>query len=188
MLHEKIVNEVDIQYRWVSIDKISPYLAIAVIASEDQKFPHHYGFDFDSIQTALAEDRTRIRGASTISQQLAKNLYLLPTRSYFRKAVEAYFTVLIELFWTKQRILEVYLNVVEFGQGIYGAEIASQIFFDKSAEKLTIREASLLAAVLPNPKKMLIENPSKYVVKRSSKIEMAIKSLGGVKYLKLLKK
>lgn len=186
MLYEKLTHDIDIQYEWVPIDKISPNLAIAAIASEDQKFPNHIGFDFESIQSAISEDRSRIRGASTISQQLAKNLYLWPSRSYLRKVIEAYFTVLIELLWNKQRILEIYLNIIELGQGIYGAEAASQKFYGKSAEKLTISEASIMVAVLPNPKEMRVDEPSNYVLKRARRIQKNIRNLGGIEYLDYL--
>ena len=183
ILQHRFNNKGNIHQRWVSLSEISPALPIAIVASEDQKFPHHHGFDFQSISKALNEDRGRRRGASTISQQLAKNLYLWSGRSLFRKALEAYFTVLIEFTWPKRRILEVYLNVVEFGPGIYGADAASRLFFAKPPSQITSREAALLAAVLPNPKRMSVLRPSEYVQKRSAEIEAAVRALGGPGYL-----
>jgi monofunctional biosynthetic peptidoglycan transglycosylase len=132
---------------------------------------------------ALQEDRRHRRGASTISQQLAKNLYLWPGRSVLRKALEAYFTVLIEFTWPKRRILEVYLNVVEFGPKVYGVDAASRLFFDKPPSRITSQEAALLAAVLPSPKRMSVLGPSEYVRKRASEIEAAVGALGGPEYL-----
>src|SRR5690606_5359153 len=129
------------------------------IAAEDQKFPVHHGFDFDSIADALNERRTRRRGASTISQQVAKNLYLWNGHSYVRKGIEAYLTLWIETLWTKERILAVYLNIAEFGPGVYGAPAASRRYFHKSASRLTLYESALLAAVLPNPKRMSAGRP-----------------------------
>jgi len=170
--------------QWVPLDRISPQLAIAVVAAEDQKFPRHDGFDFDAISRAARERRSHTRGASTISQQLAKNLYLWPGRSLLRKGLEAYFTLLIETLWPKRRILEVYLNVAEFGPGVFGAESASRRFFGKSARWLDLREASLLAAVLPSPKRMSPANPSAYVSSRAEQIERAVRALGGTGYLR----
>ena len=172
-----------IERHWVPFDEISPELAIAVVAAEDQKFPEHNGFDFDAISRAAQEERPRARGASTITQQLAKNLYLWPGRSLVRKGLEAYFTVLLEGMWSKQRILEVYLNVAEFGPGVFGAEAASRRFFDKSARRLTLQEAALLATVLPNPKRMSPARPSAYVSGRAAQIERAVHALGGAGYL-----
>lgn len=180
---QEIINNPEVKYEWVSLDQISPHLAIAVVASEDQKFPHHHGFDLDSIQDALNSDRKRIRGASTITQQLAKNLFLWSGRSYVRKVIEAYFSALIELLWDKKRILEVYLNVVEFGPGIYGAQAASEQLFRTSAYGLTLYQATQLAAVLPNPKLMSASTPSAYVLKRARQIRSEIDNLGGAGYL-----
>ena len=172
-------------YRWVNWDKISPYAALAVIATEDQKFPKHAGFDHESIAEARAEHRKGrpLRGASTISQQVAKNLFLWPGKSLLRKGVEAYFTVLIELLWSKQRILEVYLNVAEFGNGIFGVAVASERFFGKLPTHLQSEEAALLAAVLPNPLKFHVNRPSAYVRKRCTWILAQMRLLGGVVYL-----
>lgn len=168
---------------WESYDNISKEAALAVVASEDQQFPTHWGFDFDEIQDAMTEKRKRARGASTISQQTAKNVFLWHGRSYIRKALEVYFTLLIELFWGKERILEVYLNVAETGPMTFGVEAAAQRFYGKSAKNLTRSEAARIAAVLPNPIRFSIKNPSSYVLGRTSKISRQMRALGGQKYL-----
>ena len=186
MLAEKWQTDREIDYRWTPLEQISPQLAIAVVASEDQKFPDHHGFDLDSIRDALSAKRKRTRGASTISQQVAKNLYLWGGRSYLRKGIEAYLTLLIESLWSKRRILEVYLNVAEFAPGVYGAEAASRRLFGKSAHRLTLFESSLLAAVLPNPKRMRASSPSDYVSKRAQDIRQEVRQLGGPYYLAFL--
>jgi monofunctional biosynthetic peptidoglycan transglycosylase len=183
ILQDRFHHKSRIYQRWVPFDEISPALPIAVVAAEDQKFPHHHGFDFQSLSEALQEGRRHRRGASTISQQLAKNLYLWPGRSVIRKALEAYFTVLIEFTWPKRRILEVYLNVVEFGPRVYGVDAASRFFFGKQPSRITSQEAALLAAVLPSPKRMSVLRPSEYVRKRVSEIEEAVRALGGPEYL-----
>ena len=183
ILQDRFHHKGRIHQRWVPLDEISPALPIAVVAAEDQKFPLHHGFDFQSLSEALQEDRRHRRGASTISQQLAKNLYLWPGRSLLRKAFEAYFTVLIEFTWPKRRILEVYLNVVEFGPNVYGVDAASRLFFGKPPSRITSQEAALLAAVLPSPKRMSALHPSEYVRKRASEIEAAVRALGGPGYL-----
>jgi monofunctional biosynthetic peptidoglycan transglycosylase len=169
------------RHTWVDLEKISPNLPLAVVASEDQKFPEHHGFDVEAIERAYAlnQHSHRIRGASTISQQVAKNLFLWSGRSYFRKALEAWFTVLIEGSWPKRRILEVYLNVAEFGSGIYGAEAAAQRFFHKSAARLTRSDAAVLAAVLPNPERYSAAAPSRYVQQRREWIIGQMQALGG---------
>ena len=157
-----------IHYRWVPWKAISTQAKLAVVASEDQTFAEHLGFDFKAIGKAIEKNRSgkKIRGGSTITQQTAKNLFLTPHRSYLRKLLEAYFTTLIELSWPKQRILEVYLNIAEFGDGIYGVGAASRIFFNKPAAKLDTQEAALLAAVLPNPKLLRVDTPSPYLRQR----------------------
>lgn len=163
--------------KWRSYDNISPELAKAVIASEDNLFAEHNGFDWKEMRKAIDEHKNkgkRLRGASTISQQTAKNVFLFPSRSFVRKGFEAYFTVLIELFWSKERILEVYLNVAEMGKGIYGAEAAAQEIFDKSAAGLTRREASLIATCLPNPIQRQAGKPSAYVSRRAGQIRALI--------------
>lgn len=158
---------------WESLSNISPNMRLAVIGSEDQLFYDHFGFDLTAIKKAIRnnEKGRRLKGGSTISQQTAKNAFLLPHRNYFRKGLEAYFTLLIELLWSKERIIEVYLNVIEFGNGIYGAEAASQQYFKKSASKLTRGEAALLAAVLPNPIRYRVDKPSSYVIRRKNWIK-----------------
>lgn len=163
--------------KWRRYEKISPEMAKAVIASEDNLFAEHHGFDWKEMKKAIKEHREKgkkLRGASTISQQTAKNVFLWPNRSFVRKAFEAYFTVLIEWIWGKERILEVYLNVAEMGKGIYGAEAAAQEFFDKSASELTRREASLITACLPNPIERHADKPSQYVSKRAGQIRNLI--------------
>ena len=174
-----------LRQRWMPIERISPQLPIALVAAEDQKFPDHHGFDVEAIQSALedAEDGERLRGASTISQQTAKNLFLWNGRSFVRKGFEAYFTVLLELAWPKRRIIEVYLNVAEFGDGIYGAAAASEVFFHKSPGALTAHEAALMAAVLPNPKRYHVDKPSPYVLRRAAWIERQVRQLGGPDYV-----
>ena len=179
MLREWITGVSSPERRWRDLDRISPELALAVVAAEDQKFPHHHGFDLQAIQTALTERRGAMRGASTITQQVAKNLYLWPGRSLVRKGLEAWLTAWIEASWPKRRILEIYLNTAEFGPGVFGAEVASTRFFGKPARALSRREASLLAAVLPNPKKMRAARPSEYVENRAAAIRRAGEQLGG---------
>ena len=177
MLRERFAGRT-IYQSWVRYPSISRNLVLCVIAAEDQKFAAHSGFDLDSIVRAAQERRQTPRGASTISQQLAKNLFLWPGRSFVRKALEAYFTVWLEQTWPKRRILEVYLNVAEFGPGIFGAEAASERMFGKRAVELTLRESALLAAVLPSPKRMSATNPSAYVDERASQIERVARGLG----------
>lgn len=171
---------------WVPLEDISPWLQVSVIASEDQKFPRHFGFDIESIQKSLDENSSRPRGASTITQQVAKNLFLWNGRSYIRKGIEAWFTLLIEVLWSKERILEVYLNIAEFGPGVYGAEAAAQTFFGKAASQLAPLEAGTLAAVLPNPKRMSAAKPSAYVQSRAYTIYKMADKLGGTTYLQNL--
>ena len=183
MLRARLLNDTRVHYRWTPWDRISPYLAMAVVAAEDQKFPFHHGFDFQSIAEALEDKGGPRRGASTISQQVAKNLFLWPGRSYIRKGLEAYLTLLIETFWPKRRILEIYLNVAEFGPGIFGAGAAGRQLFDRSALHLSLWEASLLAAVLPNPKRMSANRPSAYVRHRAGEIRSWVHKLGGTHYL-----
>lgn len=174
-----------LSYRWTPMAEVSPNLPIALVAAEDQKFLQHHGFDVEAIQDALAdaEDGARLRGASTISQQVAKNLFLWNGRSYLRKGLEAYFTVLIEALWSKHRILEVYLNIAEFGDGTYGAAAASNRYFRATPEKLSPHQSALLAAVLPNPRKFRVDQPSAYVKRRAGWIERQVRQLGGPDYL-----
>ncbi len=177
-------------YRWASLEQISPHAAIAVIASEDQQFPFHAGFDFDSIREAVraSEHGKRLRGASTISQQVAKNLFLWSGHSFVRKGLEAWFTVLIETLWPKERILEMYLNVAQFGDGVYGVQAAAERFWHKPAARLTSAEAALLAAVLPNPLRLHAERPSAYVLERRDWILGQMRGLGGAGYLRAVEK
>jgi len=172
-----------VHHRWLPFEEISPQLAIAVVAAEDQKFPSHHGFDFESISQALRDRLHRPRGASTISQQVAKNLFLWRERSLLRKGLEAYLTLLIEGLWPKRRILEVYLNVAEFGPGVFGAGAASELLLGKRARELSLEEAALLAAVLPSPKRMSPRRPSDYLRRRALEIEAEARNLGGTRYL-----
>jgi len=165
------------QKKWRRYERISPEMAKAVIASEDNLFAEHNGFDWKEMRKAINDHKTKgkkLRGASTISQQTAKNVFLFPSRSFVRKAFEAYFTLLIEWIWGKERILEVYLNVAEMGKGVYGAEAAARAFFDKNASELTRREASLITACLPNPIDRHADRPSQYVSKRAGQIRSLI--------------
>jgi len=166
-------------YDWEPLERISPHAAMAAIAAEDQQFPFHAGFDFESIRKAVQHNAKskRKRGASTISQQVAKNLFLWSGRSWVRKGLEVWFTVLIEAAWPKERILEVYLNVAEFGRGTWGVQAAAQKFFGKDAARLTRREAATLAAVLPNPKRFRVDRPSPYVQRRRDWIMAQMRAL-----------
>jgi len=167
-------KKVKLKKDWTSLDEMSTAMPLAVIAAEDQNFEEHFGFDFKAIKKAgeynSRHKGKRMKGASTISQQTAKNVFLVPSRSWIRKGFEVYFTFLIEVFWSKKRIMEVYLNVIETGEGIYGAEAAAQEFFHKPAKKLSLREASLIAAVLPNPRKWSPARPTSYIQKKSGRI------------------
>ena len=162
-----------IRHRWVPLEQISPWLARAVIASEDARFCTHHGFDYEEIGAALERFRAggKLRGASTISQQTAKNILLWPGGAFLRKGIEAYITELLELGWPKSRILEVYLNVIEWGDGVYGAEQAAETHFHTPASALTRREAALLAAILPNPRVLSAERPTRYIEERAATIE-----------------
>jgi len=171
---------VPIQKDWVPLEQISPNLLKAVIASEDPKFLSHNGFDFEAIARAIdANKKRRIKmGASTISQQTAKNVFLYPSRTYWRKGLEAYFTLLMETFWNKKRILEVYVNVIELGPGIYGAEAAARYYWKKPATKLNLDEAQLFAAILPNPRKWNPKRPTNFVLRRRNFIRRNLVLLG----------
>ncbi len=170
---------------WVPLSEINSSLVLAVIASEDQKFAEHFGFDFEAIEKVakqnikLQKRGKPIKGGSTISQQCAKNVYLFPQRSYIRKAFEVYFTFLIELFWSKKRIMEVYLNVIEMGNGIYGAQAAAKTFFKKDAKQLSNAESATIAAVLPNPRKWNAGKPNGYINKRKNWILRQMSHLRG---------
>ncbi len=166
-----------LRHHWVSLDEMSIYMPVAVMASEDQRFLEHHGFDFDAIGKALEENRKgkRQRGASTISQQTAKNVFLWPGHSWARKGLEAYFTFLVELCWSKQRIMEVYLNSIEMGDGIYGAEAVAQWHFGCTAAQLTRPQCALIAATLPNPLRFSSKNPSGYMLQRQTWIMRQMK-------------
>lgn len=171
---------------WVSMDEISPWMALAVVAAEDQRFPDHWGLDMEAIEKALSHNEkheNRIRGASTLSQQTVKNLFLWDGKSWLRKGLEAGLTVTTEAVWTKRRILTVYLNIAEFGDGIFGVEEASQRYFHKPASRLTMSEAALLAAVLPNPIRYKVAAPSGYVRNRQAWIMRQMQQLGGEGFL-----
>ena len=186
MIVQRVATDfVPYKINWVSIDEISPNLLIAAIAAEDQKFPTHFGFDLKAIQSAIEKNKKNksIRGGSTITQQVAKNVFLWPKKSFFRKGLEAYFTLLIETLWPKWRILEVYLNIAEFGPNIFGVKNAAYTHFKKHASQLSQQEAALLTAVLPNPHRMHASTPSDYVQQRASHIRNQVSVLGGINYL-----
>lgn len=168
------------EHDWIPFEKISPKLQLAVVCSEDQNYLKHFGFDWGAIEKAMKENEEgkRVRGASTITQQTAKNVFLWPGRSYIRKGFEVWFTVLIEVFWSKERIMEVYLNSIEMGDGVYGAEAASQYWYKKKAEKLTKDEAAGIAAVLPNPRKYKANPPTNYIIKRKTWIKQQMNYWG----------
>jgi monofunctional glycosyltransferase len=173
-------REYSSDYEWVDLNRIAPPMAMAVIASEDQNFLHHHGFDWGAIQRAMEydEEGKTLHGASTLTQQTAKNLFLWSGRTWIRKGMETYFTVLLEVCWNKRRILETYLNIVEFGDGIYGVQAAAQHYFHKPAAHLTAEEAALLAAVLPNPHRLKANAPSPYVRRRQQWILEQMGHLG----------
>lgn len=174
-----------LRQHWVPWKKVSPWVPLAMVAGEDQKFPYHHGFDFESIDKAIdaADDGKRLRGASTISQQTAKNLFLWNGRSFVRKGLEAYFTVLIELTWPKRRILEVYMNIAELGNGVYGVGAASEAYFHTAPAHLDSAQAARLAAVLPSPRRLHVERPSAYVLRRATWIRQQMAQLGGPGYI-----
>ncbi|MFT2007857.1 monofunctional biosynthetic peptidoglycan transglycosylase [Pontibacter sp. 13R65] len=175
-----------ISYQFVTLDEMSPQLPLAVVASEDQRFLMHSGFDYEAIQAAFKRNQSgkNIRGGSTISQQVAKNVFLWHGRSYLRKGVEAYFTVLIEVLWGKKRIMEVYLNIAEMGDGVFGVEAACQKYFKRPAATVTRQQAAMLAAVLPNPIRYSARRPTPFVLQRRSRIARAMGRLGGINYVK----
>ena len=179
-------NNPEIAYKFVKLEEMSEQLPLAVVASEDQLFLEHNGVDVEAILDAFKRNQQggNIRGGSTISQQVAKNVFLWHGRSYLRKGVEAYFTLLIELLWGKERIMEVYLNIAEMGDGVFGVEAASQKYFNKPAKDVGRQQAALLAAVLPNPIKFSAKNPSGYTLRRRTKIARAMGRLGGTTYIK----
>ncbi len=183
---QRTLSEWQLQdYRWTPIDRIAPVAALAVIAAEDQTFPQHWGFDLKQIEAAVRDyvDGERLRGASTLSQQVARNLFLWQGRSLIRKGLEIWFTALLELGWSKRRILEVYLNIAELGKRTFGVETASQRFFGIPASRLSAEQAALLAAVLPNPIERRVDQPSDYVRERQHWILRQMRQLGGTSYL-----
>jgi monofunctional biosynthetic peptidoglycan transglycosylase len=174
LMIERAAEGHGLDHRWVPLEKVSPAMVRSVIASEDARFCSHHGFDFSAIDKAIVHNEKRpgkVRGGSTVSQQTAKNVFLWPQRSYVRKGVEAWFTVLIESIWGKRRIMEVYLNTVELGPGIYGVEAAARRYFHESASRLTPEQASRLAAILPDPLKWKAADPGPYVVRRTGRID-----------------
>jgi monofunctional biosynthetic peptidoglycan transglycosylase len=185
MLREKLEKKQAIQHLWLPIEEINARVPLALIAAEDQRFLEHHGFDFKAIKAAFEHNAAgkQIRGGSTISQQVAKNLFLSPNRSWLRKGLEAYLTFLIELLWDKRRIMEVYLNIVELGEGVYGVPSASQLYFKKSALALTASEAALIATALPNPLVYRLDSPSNYMHNRANWVQKQMGNLGGTAIL-----
>ncbi|HRY97830.1 MAG TPA: monofunctional biosynthetic peptidoglycan transglycosylase [Bacteroidales bacterium] len=169
---------------WRDLDEISPNLVLAVVAAEDNRFLKHHGFDFEAIQKAQEHNKKskRKRGASTISMQTAKNVFLWPTRNYLRKGFEVWFTVLIEVLWGKERIMEVYLNVIETGKGLYGAEAAAQKYYHRPAAKLTRQQAAMIASILPNPRQRNPANPTSYLNRRQQKILRNMRNIQEVRF------
>jgi monofunctional biosynthetic peptidoglycan transglycosylase len=189
MVSRAIENKIEgkdmvLSHDWVSLDEISSNLPKAVISSEDGNFLKHNGFDFKAMQKAFKGNKNgkKLKGGSTISQQTAKNIFLWQGRSYIRKGLEAYFTVLIEFIWGKERIMEVYLNSIEMGVGVYGAEAASQHYYQTSAINLTRMQAASIAAILPNPRKYKATNSSSYILKRKAKIAKLMRYVGEIEY------
>jgi monofunctional biosynthetic peptidoglycan transglycosylase len=184
------VEDCNYHYEWVDLNKISSHVPLAVISSEDNLFFEHNGFDWESIERARKYNETHKnkRGASTISQQTAKNVFLWPSRSWFRKGLEAYFTVLIEWMWPKERIMEVYLNVIEMGPCVYGVGAVSDLYFKTTPEKLTREQAALIASCLPNPKRFTLSKPTAYMQKRKSQIIRVMSCVGSDFFSKHLKK
>jgi len=167
-------------WHWIGIESISAHAALAVVAAEDQKFPDHFGFDLQAIRQAVTHNASgqRLRGASTLTQQVARNLFLWQGRSYLRKGLEAWMAMLLEVFWPKQRILEVYLNIAETGERTFGIEAAARRYFGRSADTLTPEQAALVAAVLPNPRRLHVDRPSAYLLERRDHILQQMQLLG----------
>lgn len=175
-----------VAHDWRALEEIAPHVPLAVVAAEDQRFADHHGFDFEAIADARERHARggKLRGASTISQQVAKNLFLWSGRSWVRKGIEAWYTLLIEALWPKSRILEVYVNVAEFGDGVYGAQAAARTWFGKDAAALSPSEAARLAAVLPSPKRYSVGAPGPYVRGRAAAIERQMRQIGGTAWLR----
>jgi monofunctional biosynthetic peptidoglycan transglycosylase len=185
MLQRILMKGHEIDYQWAPLSEITPQAALAVIAAEDQKFPDHWGFDLQAIMDAVEHNARgrRLRGASTLTQQVARNLFLWQGRSYLRKGLEAWFTLLLELSWPKQRILEVYLNIAETGPQTFGIQAAARRYFGQAARTLTPEQAALIAAILPNPLRFHADRPSEYVLSRRDHILQQMSQLGGPAYL-----
>jgi monofunctional biosynthetic peptidoglycan transglycosylase len=185
MLQRVFMEGHKVDYQWVPLSQITPEAALAVVAAEDQKFPDHRGFDLKAIKAAMEKNARggRLRGASTITQQVARNLFLWQGRSYLRKGLEAWFTLLLELFWSKQRILEVYLNIAETGPQTFGIQAAARRYFNRSASTISREQAALIAAVLPNPLRFHADRPSGYILSRRDHILQQMSQLGGTAYL-----
>ncbi|MFC0682748.1 monofunctional biosynthetic peptidoglycan transglycosylase [Lysobacter korlensis] len=177
-----------IAHDWRDLDSMSSNVPVALVAAEDQNFAHHFGFDLKAIEKARKDNARgrKVRGGSTISQQTAKNLFLWSGRSWVRKGIEAWYTLLIEALWPKRRILEVYVNVAEFGDGVYGAQAAARTYFDRDASRLSAAQAARLAAVLPSPKRYSAARPGPYVQRRSRAIQRQMRQIGGASYLRSL--
>jgi monofunctional biosynthetic peptidoglycan transglycosylase len=188
MVTRMILDKGDFTYTYVPYHKISPSLKVCAIAAEDQNFPFHYGVDVEAIEKAIKRNQKRRKtfGASTISQQVAKNVFLFPARNIFRKGLELYFTLLIETLWSKEKILEVYLNVAEMGTLTFGAQAASTKFFGKNAASLTLTESAAIIAALPNPRKYIVNKPKNYLAKRQRQIQSLYHQLDGSAYLREL--
>lgn len=175
-------EELRLKHHWISLSEMSPHMAVAVVASEDQRFMTHWGFDFDAIGKAWQERQggKRKRGGSTITQQTAKNVFLWPSSTWLRKGLEAYFTCLIELFWSKQRIMEVYLNSIEMGDGIYGVEAVAQQHFRRPAKNLSKANCALIAATLPNPLRYSSKTPSRFVLRNQTRILRQMRNIRSI--------
>jgi monofunctional glycosyltransferase len=188
MIQRSITDEGSLKYHWQDWENISPYVKVCALASEDQNLPFHYGVDLTAIDKAINFNKRgrKVFGASTITQQVAKNVFLFPKRSYLRKALEFYFALLIETIWPKERILEVYLNIAEMGTNAFGVQAAAKIYFGKSAANLSLKESSLIIACLPNPRKYNVKKPGTYVANRASEISSLFHQLDGKYYLREL--
>lgn len=181
-------DDFELEYEWTDWEEISDYAKVAAITSEDQRFADHWGIDMEQVEKAIEENRKgkNLRGASTITQQTAKNLFLWPGQNFIRKGIEAYFALLLELLWPKQRILEVYLNIAEFGNGIYGVQAASNRYFNTSADRLSMIQSALMVTALPSPRKYNLANPSSYMIRRRNWNLQYMHYLGNRSYLKRL--
>lgn len=188
MMQRIIMDEGVFNYQYVYFSKISPFIKVCALAAEDQNLPFHYGLDFDAINQAIEKNKKSKKkyGASTISQQVAKNAFLFPQRSYLRKGLELYFTFWIETLWPKEKILEMYLNISEMGPLVFGVEAASNFYFKKSASKISLKESASLIAVLPNPRKYKVKSPGSYIAARQAKIQSLYHTLDGKLYLRAL--